>query len=213
MLGLACTLTPLGARAQTLGEARASFEPREVSAPAQAQYDAARAAYAAGRYRHAAVLLDAALALDPAGTNLWFNLGVVRERLGEIDLALAAYQGYLARVDDPAERVRTERIVVRLRGARGELAALRPRRGNADGVFFVTTGAAVAGAALGVTWFVTGPAGGNDAVAVGFASGGVALGVLATVLYFAREAPRPATYFVDARALPGGGALGVGGRF
>jgi tetratricopeptide (TPR) repeat protein len=209
----ALALAPLSAAAQTRADEAASFEPRAVSAPAQSQYDAARAAYAAGRYRHASALLGSALALDPAGTNLWFNLGVVLERLGELDRAIAAYQSYAARVDDPAERARTARIVARLQGARGELAALRPRRGDADGAFFVVTGAALATTALGVTWLATDNAPGLDPVPIAFTSAGIALGVFATVLYFAREAPRASTYFVSARALPGGGALGLGGRF
>jgi tetratricopeptide (TPR) repeat protein len=212
-VGLACALSTTAAAAQQGPDAGASFEPREVSAPAQAQYDAARAAYAAGRYRRAAALLEAALALDPAGTNLWFNLGVVAERLGDLDRAVAAYGRYVARVDDPGERARTARIVARLEGARRDLAAQRPRRGRADGAFFVTTGAALATTALGVTWFATDRAPGLDPVPVAFTSAGIALGVFAAVLYFAREAPRPPTYFVGARPLPGGAALSVGATF
>ena len=209
--GLAIALTPAAAWGQQ--QEAASFEPREVSAPAQAQYNEARTAYAAGRYRRAAGLLEAALALDPAGTNLWFNLGVVQERLGLIDRAIFAYQRYLARIEEPAERARTERIVARLNGARAELLAMHPRRGRADGAFFLTTGAALASTALGVTWFATQTTPGVEPVPVAFTSAGVALGVFAAVLYFAREAPRAPSYFVDARALPGGATLGVGGRF
>lgn len=211
--GLACALAPGAALAQGAPADATSFEPREVSAPARAEYNAARDAYASGRYRHAAALLAAALARDPDGTNLWFNLGVVQERLGDLDRALVSYERYLARLADPAERARTARIVARLHGARGELAALRPRRGRADGIFFVTTGAALTTTALGVTWLATGPAAGLDPVPVAFTSAGIALGVFAAVLYFAREVPRPPTYFVDARALPGGGAVSVGARF
>lgn len=191
----------------------ASFEPREVSAPARAQYNEARTAYAAGHYRRSASLLEAALSLDPAGTNLWFNLGVVRERLGLIDQAITAYQRYQERVSDPAERARTERIVTRLQGARAELLAVGLRRGRADEVFFLTTGAAVASTTLGVVWFATESARGVDPVPVVFTASGLALGVLATVLYFAREVPRPPTYFVGAQPLTGGGAVSVGGRF
>lgn len=213
MLGLACALAPAAAAAQGAPVDASSFEPREVSAPARDQYNAARAAYAAGQYRRAVSLLDAALALDPAGTNLWFNLGVVLERLGDLDRAVVAYQGYLARVDDPAERARTERIVLRLRGAQGELAAQRVRRGDADGLFFVTAGAAVASAALGVTFFATERSEVISPLPVAFVSAGVGLGVLATVLYFAREAPRAPSYFAGAAPLPGGGALSLGARF
>jgi hypothetical protein len=138
---------------------------------------------------------------------------VVAERLGDLDRAVAAYGRYVARVDDPGERARTARIVARLEGARRDLAAQRPRRGRADGAFFVTTGAALATTALGVTWFATDRAPGLDPVPVAFTSAGIALGVFAAVLYFAREAPRPPTYFVGARPLPGGAALSVGATF
>jgi len=212
-LGLSCALSPLAAQAQQAPDGAASFEPREVSAPARWQYNAARDAYAAGHYRRAAALLEAALALDPSGTNLWFNLGVVRERLGELDRAVTAYQRYLSQLADPAERARAARIVARLEGARVELAAMHPRRGLADGLFFVTAGAALATTALGVTWFATDPIEGLDPVPVAFTSAGIALGVFATVLYFAREVPRPPTYFVGARPLPGGGAMSVGASF
>lgn len=213
MSGLACVLAPVGALAQQPPDSAASFEPREVSAPARSQYNAAREAYAAGHYHRAAALLEAALALDPAGTNLWFNLGVVRERLGELDRATAAYQRYLSQLHDPAEQARTQRIIARLQGARVELSALHPRHGLADGLFFVTTGAALASTALGVAWFATDPLEGLDPVPIAFTSAGIALGVFATVLYFAREVPRPPTYFVGARPLPGGGALSVGASF
>ncbi len=210
---VAGALTSSIAAAQPAPQDPASFEPREVSAPARAQYNEARAAYAAGRYRRAAALLEAAIARDPAGTNLWFNLGVVLERLGSIDQAIIAYQSYLARVTDPADRARTNRIVTRLEGARAELLAVGLRRGRADGWFFVTTGAAVASTTLGVVWFATERAEGVDPVPVVFTASGIALGVLATVLYVAREVPRPPTYFVGAHPLTGGGVMTVGARF
>lgn len=209
----ALALSPSSATAQPAQQDAASFEPREVSAPARAQYNAAREAYAAGHYRRSAALLDAALQLDPAGTNLWFNLGVVRERLGMIDGAITAYERYAERVTDPAERDRTRRIVTRLQGARAELLAVGLRRGRADGLFFLTTGAAVASTTLGVVWFATERAGGVDPVPVVFTAAGVGLGVLAAVLYFAREVPRPPTYFVSAAPLTGGAVVAAGARF
>ena len=54
---------------------------------------------------------------------------------------------------------------------------------------------------------------GLDPIPAAFTSAGVALGALATVLYFAREVPRGQTYFVYGRALPGGGTLSVGATF
>ena len=77
----------------------------------------------------------------------------------------------------------------------------------------MTTGAALASTALGIAWFATDPLEGLDPVPIAFTSAGIALGVFATVLYFAREVPRPPTYFVGARPLPGGGSLSVGASF
>lgn len=183
------------------------------SAQAQIHYERSRAAYAAGHYVDAAGELEAAWRLDPQGTTLLFNLGVVYERMGDLDRATRAYERYLARTDDPEERGRTQRILSRLRGARDEFRALHRRRGLADGLFFATLGASLASTSIGVTWLVTQRSGNSVVAPAVFLSGGVSLGILATVLYFARDAAPARNFYVDASWSDTHRALVVGGTF
>ena len=175
-------------------------------------YERGRALYAEGRYRQAVFELETAHSLDPAGTNLLLNLGTVHERLGNIDAALLSYERHLAASTDPADRARTQRVITRLRGARVELAEMSRRRGRADGVFWVSTGASITCLALGTTMFLTAD-GDPGAAPVAFTVGGGALALLSTVLYFAREAPPRQTLFVGASFAPGAATLGVAGSF
>ncbi len=197
---------PAGAQAAT---PRQGATHREV---AVIHYERGRSLYAAGRYREAVFELETAYSLDPSGTNLLLNLGMVHERLGHIDDAILAYTRHLASVTDEAERARTQRILTRLRGARAELADIARRHGRADGLFWGAAGGAVASTAIGVAMFATQRAGANDITApTVFTVTGGALAVLAAVLYFAREAPERHTLFVSAS--PGAGAIGVAGSF
>jgi tetratricopeptide (TPR) repeat protein len=176
-------------------------------------YERGRAHYAAGRYRQAIFELETAHSLDPSGTNLLLNLGTVHERLGNIDAALLAYERHLAATTDAEERARTQRIITRLRGARVELAEISRRHGRADGLFWATTGASVTLLALGTTMVLTGDGTTDGVVPVALTVSGGAFGVLAAVLYFAREAPPRQTLFVRAGFAPGGAAFGVEGSF
>lgn len=176
-------------------------------------YERGRQLYAAGRYRQAVYELETAHSLDPTGTNLLLNLGTVHERLGNIDQAILAYERHLTSVTDAAERARTQRIITRLRGARVELAEMSRRHGRADALFWVTTGAAVVGLGLGAAMLITERPGESSPIPIVFTVSGASLGVLAAVLYFAREAPPRQTLFVQAGVSPEGAALGVAGRF
>jgi tetratricopeptide (TPR) repeat protein len=157
-------------------------------AQALVHYERGRRHYAAGRYRLAVRELERAFLLDPEGTNLQYNLGMVYERLGAVEPAARAYRRYLTGIEDPEERMRTQRILSRLRGARAELDAVSLRRGRADGLFWATTGAALASVGFGLTWVAVNHPEDADA-GLGFAIGGLCLGALAAVLYFARDAP------------------------
>ena len=125
--------------------------------------------YRAGKYRLAVGELDAALAGDPGGKDLVFNLALVQEKLGDLDGAIHSLERFQSMEKDPTELERAAQTVERLRGARAELsssaahAALAPSpmpcplplvRGKFDGWVIAGGGLAVAaflaGAALGV---------------------------------------------------------------
>lgn len=188
--------------------------PEPVDTPAQIQarihYDQSRAHYAAGHYRAAARELEAAVTIDPEGANLWFNLGNVSERLGDLDRARVAYQRYMDRTRDAVEQERTRRILTRLDGAQEELQSLRRRHGRADGAFWALTGAAIGSTGFGVAWLLSSTENDSRVAPWAFTVGGVSLGILATVLYFAREAPRGRSLLVDVSP---DGRLSVSGRF
>lgn len=202
---------PVTAPAAHTATARPGASNREQ---AVVRYERGRALYAAGRYREAVVELERAYTLDPSGTNLLLNLGMVLERMGHIDDAIVAYTRHLATATDEAERARTQRILTRLRGARVELAIISRRRGRADGLFWGVAGGAIASSAIGVAMFATQRPGTSDTTApLIFTVTGASLGVLAAVLYFAREAPERQSLFVHAGFAPGAATLGVAGRF
>jgi tetratricopeptide (TPR) repeat protein len=188
--------------------------PEPVDTPAQIQarihYDQSRAHYAAGHYRAAARELEAAVTIDPEGANLWFNLGNVCERLGDLDRARVAYQRYMDRTRDAVEQERTRRILTRLDGAQEELQSLRRRHGRADGAFWALTGAAIGSTGFGVAWLLSSTDNDSRVAPWAFTVGGVSLGVLATVLYFAREAPRGRSLLVDVSL---DGRVSLSGRF
>ncbi len=113
----------------------ASANPRSASAQdtsaanvaaARRHFDKARADYAQGSYREAIAELEAAHALDPAAKDLIFNLGVVHEKLSDIDDALQWFQLYTTMTLTPQERDRADAYIKRLEGAKKELAQRPP---------------------------------------------------------------------------------------
>jgi tetratricopeptide (TPR) repeat protein len=137
----------------------------EAVAAARVHFTKGRELYQAGAYREAIVELDAARALDPKAKDLVFNLGVVHEKLGEIDEALR-YARLYAQMDlEPAERTRAEGYIKRLEGAKSEVAAREalaaashpvpgaaagPVRGRLDVITLSVAGVAVVAAGVGV---------------------------------------------------------------
>ncbi len=95
-------------------------------AAARRHFDKARADYAQGAYREAIAELEAAHALDPAAKDLIFNLGVVHEKLSDIDDALQWFQLYTTLTLTPQERERADAYIRRLEGAKKELAQRPP---------------------------------------------------------------------------------------
>jgi tetratricopeptide (TPR) repeat protein len=84
---------------------------------ARAHFDRALELYRAGQYAPARDELKAAAALDPGGKDLFFNLALVQEKLGELEQAIAALERFRELESDAAERERAELTIERLRGA------------------------------------------------------------------------------------------------
>jgi len=136
----------------------------EAVAAARTHFTRGKELYQAGSYREAIMELDKARALDPKAKDLVFNLGIVHEKLGEIDEALR-YARLYAQMDlEPAERERAETYIKRLEGAKTEVLVKKPSmepspesrrvRGRLDAatiaVGVVAVGAAAAGIAFGI---------------------------------------------------------------
>jgi tetratricopeptide (TPR) repeat protein len=94
--------------------------PANVAA-ARKHFERARTYYGQGGYRDAIVELEAAHALDPSAKDLVFNLGVVHEKLSDIDEALKWFRLYTTMDLLPQERDRADAYVRRLEGAKKEL--------------------------------------------------------------------------------------------
>lgn len=98
---------------------------------AEAHYKRARELYQLGRYREAIAQLEAALKLDPHGAELLYNLGLIHEKLGDVEEAVDAYKRYLRELGsdaDPEEKKKIEGAIKRLEGAKKELAAREAKK-------------------------------------------------------------------------------------
>ena len=122
--GLAVAVSLLGAARPTLAQPpRAAVATAEAQQKARDHYKRAQELYSAGSYHEAIGELEAAHELDPLATQLVFNLGVVNEKLGNIDQALGHFRRYLEMDIEPQERARAESLVKRLEGAKREVKA------------------------------------------------------------------------------------------
>ncbi len=110
------------------GEGQAA-DPPGTSAQDRAQiaYQESLKLYKAGQYRAAVDKLVEARKLDPTAKELPYNLGLLYEKLGEIDNAIKNFQLYLTLdIDDEEEKERVRSILQRLEGARDELNRNKP---------------------------------------------------------------------------------------
>lgn len=124
MAGLACcTAMSVPASAQPARGGRVVLGQTSGSNEAQEHFETAKEHYANGRYREAISELETALSIDPSGADLVYNLGVIHEKLQEVDNAILYYQQYVHMIDDPEEKQRVSSIVERLEKARDELEA------------------------------------------------------------------------------------------
>jgi hypothetical protein len=191
--GLALALCLVGFAVGRDAGAQESNAPNVVAA--RKHYDKARADYEQGAYREAIAELEAARALDPSAKDLVFNLGVVHEKLGDIDDALQWFRLYATMKLTPQEGDRADAYVRRLEGAKKELEqpklrraappepaspgppgieppppapAPAPQRARFDALTITTTGVAAAGLVVGV---VMGAKALADQPASGFVTG------------------------------------------
>src|SRR5271170_3834692 len=95
----------------------------EAVAEARVHFAKGKELYQAGAYREAIAELEAARALDPKAKDLVFNLGVIHEKLGDINDALRFLRLYTQMDLEPAEQARAETYIKRLEGAKAELDA------------------------------------------------------------------------------------------
>lgn len=103
------------AAALSTSPARAEEEAPE---PALELHDAARDLYARGDYAGAVDKLREAVRLDPDAKTLFYNLGLIEEKMGRIDAALADYRRCLELETNPDERANLALVIKRLEGAR-----------------------------------------------------------------------------------------------
>jgi tetratricopeptide (TPR) repeat protein len=149
---------------------------------AQDRFAKARQLYKSGKYRASIEELQTAIELDPTGAEMVYNLGLLHEKLAEVDKAIAAYRHYVEMIDDAADKARVEGIIERLEGARADIAAPAastsaspaqtqptapmasaasstpvevaptPESGRLDGWVIASGAVAVAGLAIGITF-------------------------------------------------------------
>src|SRR5580704_1354868 len=112
------------AAAQAPRASLAQTSPANIAA-ARAHFEKARTCYEQGAYREAISELEAAHTLDPTAKDLVFNLGVVHEKLADIDDALTWFRLFTTMDLTPQERERADSYIRRLEGAKSELEQRR----------------------------------------------------------------------------------------
>ena len=112
---------PGGAAVEPAASASA---PTEDQKKAQEHFERARELYQAGKYSEAVSELEVAQALDPKAKDLVMNLGIVHEKLGRYDEAIAQLKSYLDMEGvTPAERTKVEGMIKRIEGAKASAPA------------------------------------------------------------------------------------------
>ncbi|MFT3773229.1 MAG: tetratricopeptide repeat protein [Minicystis sp.] len=100
---------------------------------AAALNDEAWALYEQGRYRAAVEKLEQAQSLDPNGKDLFYNLALIHEKLGDLKEAAAHYRRYLEMETDPKAKARAQATIRRLEGAEREREEAAARAASAAG--------------------------------------------------------------------------------
>lgn len=114
-LGCALVTRPAAAQLPVAGASPESVETAEVGA--RKHFERALELYRGGSYAPALSELKRAAELDPNGKDLFFNLALVHEKLGQLEEAIAALDRFRELEQDAAERERADMTITRLRGA------------------------------------------------------------------------------------------------
>lgn len=114
-LGCALVTRPAAAQLPVAGASPESVETAEVGA--RKHFERALELYRGGNYAPALSELKRAAELDPNGKDLFFNLALVHEKLGQLEEAIAALERFRELEQDAAERERADVTITRLRGA------------------------------------------------------------------------------------------------
>ena len=129
---LSCLLAPVLMVCATALPASAQWRPAgdtvslEDQKKAQDHFQRARELYLGGSYREAIAELEIARKLDPKAKDLVMNLGILHEKLGKYDEAIAYLRSYLDMEGvSPTERAKVETMVKRVEGAKQREAAAR----------------------------------------------------------------------------------------
>ncbi len=118
-VGLWLTPEPVSAQAPA---SPATTAPAPESG-ARPHFDRALELYRAGRYADALKELEVAAKLDPDGKDLFFNLSLVHEKLGQLAEAIVALERFRELETDAAERERARLTIERLNGAKANQAS------------------------------------------------------------------------------------------
>jgi tetratricopeptide (TPR) repeat protein len=114
--------------AQSQGSRVEAAKAEARAAEAKRLHDEARELYDDGEYRKAIEKLEQALALDPDGKELVYNLGLIHEKLAEPLEAERWFRRYLEVETNPILRERTQRALKRIEGVKRDQAAARTRQ-------------------------------------------------------------------------------------
>jgi tetratricopeptide (TPR) repeat protein len=132
-----CPALLLGALFLTSPAAAQSAAPQtpqtEDQLKAQQHFQKAKELYSQGKYTDAVHELELARNLDPKAKDLVFNLGIVHEKLGKYDEAIAFFRQYMEMEGVTAqERTKAETNIKRIEGAKQEVGSKPPPSGPND---------------------------------------------------------------------------------
>lgn len=101
-----------------------------AEAGARKHFERALELYRAGHYAEALPELEQAAERDPNGKDLFFNLALVHEKLGQLPEAIEALERFRELETDRAERERARLTIERLRGAQQAASTTTARAAN-----------------------------------------------------------------------------------